>query len=251
MQLVLTLPDGGDVKEWLRRRGTAGVLAIAIELLVIAALLTLGRAQLVPKKPEHDLTTFQIMPAAKPAPRPASRATKVTRVKHDSGGAAPKSPTQDQPATPEPKPETPILIPLSAAEMAAADIGHMASASGNGAGDGHTTGRDSGAAYGPGEGPGGERLFDPEWEREPTRAEMVTYMPPGVESGWGMVACKTIPGNRVDNCRSIGESPGSGLSRMLRQAAWQFHVRPPRIGGKPIIGAWVRIKFDLIQGVVK
>lgn len=76
-------------------------------------------------------------------------------------------------------------------------------------------------------------------------------MPANVAEGWGMVACKTIPGNRVENCRSIGESPGSGLSRMLRLASWQFRVRPPRIGGKPIIGAWVRIKFDLIQGVVK
>ena len=250
MQVVLTLPVWGDVKEWLRRRGTPGLIAIAIELLVIAALLTLGRAQLDKKKPDDTLTTFQVMPDAKPAPRPASRATKVTRVKHDSGGAAPKSPTQDQPATPEPVPDPP-LIHLDADQMAAADIGRMASASGSDAGDGRSTGRDSGAASGPGEGPGGERLFNAEWEREPTRAEMVTYMPPNVAEGWGMVACKTIPGNRVENCRSIGESPGSGLSRMLRLAAWQFHVRPPRIGGKPQIGAWVRIKFDLIQGVVK
>ncbi|MDB5708737.1 MAG: hypothetical protein JWL96_807, partial [Sphingomonas bacterium] len=85
MQVVLTFPAWGDVKEWLRRRGTAGLLAIVIELLVIAALLTLGRAQLEKKKREDTLTTFQVMPAAKPAPRPASRATKVTRVKHDSG----------------------------------------------------------------------------------------------------------------------------------------------------------------------
>ncbi|MDH7974215.1 hypothetical protein QH494_18660 [Sphingomonas sp. AR_OL41] len=235
----------------LRGRAVAMVLAIGIELLVVAALLTLGHYQREAQKRDEKLATFQVLPEAKLAPRPASRATKVTKVKHDSGGAAPKSPTQDKPATPEPKPETPLFIPLSKDEMAAADIGRMASASGNDAGDGRSTGRDSGAAYGPGEGPGGERLFNAEWEREPTRAEMVTYMPAGVETGWGMVACKTIPGNRVENCRSIGESPGSGLSRMLRQAAWQFHVRPPRIGGKPQIGAWVRIKFDLIRGVVK
>eukprot|EP01035_Chromulina_nebulosa_P003502 gene3502-4778_t len=163
MQIVLTVPDWEDVKEWLRRRGAAGLLAIAIELLVVAALLTLGRAQLEPKKREDKLTTFQITPDAKPAPRPASRATKVTKVKHDSGGAAPKSPTQDTPATPEPKPETPLFIPLSKDEMAAAEIGRMASASGSDAGDGRSTGRDSGAAYGPGEGPGGERLFNAEW----------------------------------------------------------------------------------------
>ena len=251
MRLALHSLSPSRLSERFKGRAAGAVLAIAIELLVIAALLTLGRGYLQPKKPEDKLATFQVLPEAKPAPRPASRATKVTRVKHDSGGAAPKSPTQEKPATPEPKPETPLFIPLSKEEMAAADIGRMASASGNDAGDGRSTGRDSGAAYGPGEGPGGERLFNAEWEREPTRAEMVTYMPPNVETGWGMVACKTIPGNRVDNCRSIGESPGSGLARMLRLAAWQFHVRPPRIGWKPQIGAWVRIKFDLIEGVQK
>lgn len=251
MQIVLTLPDWEDVKEWLRRRGTAGVIAIAIELLVLAALLTLGRAQLEPKKPEEKLTAFQMMPDAKPAPRPASRATKVTRVKHDSGGSAPKAPTHDVPAAPEPKPETPLFIPLSKEEMAAADIGHMASAGGDDTGDGHSTGRHSGATYGPGAGPGGERLYAGDWVRLPTPAEIQPYMPTRLETGWGAVACKTAPDNRVENCRSISESPGSGLSRTLRLAAWQFRLRPPRVGNKPLIGVWVPIYFDLKVGFKK
>jgi protein TonB len=244
MRLALHSLSPSRLSERFKGRAAGAVLAIAIELLVIAALLTLGRGYLQPKKPEDKLATFQVLPEAKPAPRPASRATKVTRVKHDSGGAAPKAPTQEQTATPEPKPETPLFIPLSKEEMAAADIGRMASASGNDAGDGRSTGRDSGAAYGPGEGPGGERAYEGDWVRLPTPAEIGPYLPANLESGEALIVCRAIPGNRVDNCRSLSETPGSGLGRALRLAAWQFHIRPTRIGSKFLVGQWVLIHWD-------
>jgi hypothetical protein len=104
-----------------------------------------------------------------------------------------------------------------------------------------------------GEGPGGAKVYQAEWYREPTDAEINGYLPRNLrQSGWGLIICRTIADYHVEDCRELGEWPhGSGLARSMRQAAWQFRVRPTRIGGKPQIGTWVRIRFDLTQGFKK
>ena len=137
------------------------------------------------------------------------------------------------------------FIALDRAEMASADIGRMHSAARAAAGTG-----DDGAAgggSGAGDGPGGARLFNAEWVREPTDAELAGYFPHGRQPGqWAVIACRTIEHFHVEDCRELEESPaGSGLARAIRQAAWQFLVRPPRMEGKPILGAWVRIRIDI------
>ncbi|MEL0253514.1 MAG: hypothetical protein VW935_16465, partial [Novosphingobium sp.] len=89
-------------------------------------------------------------------------------------------------------------------------------------------------------------LYAAQWYREPTDAEIGPYMPPRRTNGdWAMIACKTVEKYHVEDCQELGESPpGSGLARAIRQASWQFLVRPPRVNGKPQIGEWVRIRFD-------
>jgi protein TonB len=134
---------------------------------------------------------------------------------------------------------------MNSADMAASDISKMHGDSGAGDSAG---GNNGGAAYGPGAGPGGARLFNAEWYREPRDAELAHYLPPAEPGAWADIACKTIEAYHVENCRSLGESPpGSGLARGLREAAWQFLVRPPRVNGKAQIGAWVRIHFDFTR----
>ncbi len=138
------------------------------------------------------------------------------------------------------------FIELSKQDYAAADIRKMKRAEGGGqagAGGGNE------GAEGKGDGPGGVRLHNAQWYREPTDAEMAPYMPRNRMPGeWAMIACKTIEKYHVEDCQELGESPvGSGLARALRQASWQFLVRPPRINGKPQVGEWVRIRFDFTR----
>jgi protein TonB len=65
------------------------------------------------------------------------------------------------------------------------------------------------------------------------------------------VACKTIPDNRVDDCIELDQYPhGSHLAAAVRQAAWQFRVRPPRKNGKPLIGSWVQIRIDYEHTII-
>jgi protein TonB len=127
-------------------------------------------------------------------------------------------------------------IEMSKADMAASDIGKMPKgAGGSAAGDSEQVGR----------APNGEILYAAEWARHPTNAELGGYLPRNAPDGWGLVACRTAEGNRVEDCIELGQSPrGSRLASAVRQAAWQFRVRPPRKNGRPLIGSWVQIRID-------
>jgi protein TonB len=226
-----------------RRRAIAFLLAVVTNGLIVLMLLRLAAFPPRATDVKTQLITLQLQ--KEPAEVPA-RTRAVTR--KPSGGAPPRPPVP----APVPVPTAPAgplqMVIVSRDVFAASDIAHFpkrqagppaeAGIAGSGGG--------SGGATGPGEGPGGERLYDADWYRKPTHAELATYLPAGVATGWGMIVCQTVAQYRVDNCRELGDWPqGSGLARAVRQAAWQFRVRPPRVGGHPIIGAWVRIKIDV------
>ncbi len=220
----------------LRRRGPALLLALVFETLFLLALLRLVLPPAPkPVEPALAVLPLQAGPTAR-ASAPHSRA------------AAKRAQDQPKPAkrTPPPVLKAPsnAFVQVTPEDYQAGDISKLPSPS-----DGAGAGKESAAAYGPGEGPGGAPLYNAEWYREPTDGELALYLPNERPPGsWGMIACRTIEKYHVDDCRSMGESPpGSGLAKALRLASWQFLVRPPRVGDKLLIGAWVRIRFDFTK----
>ncbi|WP_247594786.1 hypothetical protein [Sphingopyxis sp. PAMC25046] len=93
--------------------------------------------------------------------------------------------------------------------------------------------------------PNGEPLYAAAWYREPSDDELRGYLSTASGPGWGLIACRTAPDYRVEDCVGLDEYPyGSQINRAVLAAAWQFQVRPPRIGGRPMVGSWVRIRID-------
>lgn len=222
----------------LARRTIALLVVLAIHALLVAVLLLLAPA--APPEPPAEPSVFVLLPptpkaASKPAARPAPR--------RKSAPATPRPATTPLPPRPEPPPE-PKLFDKQLFD--AVDIARLPNQRAETAPGVAETEADSESAYGPGEGPNGERLFNAEWQREPTDAELAFYLPRSRPPGsWAIIACRTAPRFRVEDCRILGESPpGSRLASGVAEAAWQFRVLPPRIGGRPLVGAWVRIRID-------
>ena len=93
--------------------------------------------------------------------------------------------------------------------------------------------------------PNGEPLYAAAWYREPRDDELRAYLSTARGPGWGLIACRTAPDYRVEDCVGLTEYPeGSQINRAVLAAAWEFKVRPPRLGGRPLVGSWVRIRID-------
>jgi protein TonB len=225
-----SVPSYGETPA--RRRLSGFGLALGINLLVLLAFLTLGVRSL-PQRPSGAIVV-NLIPDANEAesdgqtqrPAPAKEQVQAKEPPRPLPPAPPRLPVTNDAPLP--------WIEISRADMIAGDIGRLPKRAA-GAGDSEEVGR----------APNGELLYAAEWARRPTNAELRGYIPPNAPDGWGMVACKTIPENRVDECIELGQSPlGSRLASAVRQAAWQFRVRPPRRNGRPMIGVWVRIRID-------
>ena len=220
-------------------------LALAIEILLLLAFFTLNfRETPRPEFAGGRLTTFDVSADSEQDRSTSSKKKEVAKT-------APTSPPRPVPPVPAPKielPERPLqMIEVTRETFVASDIAKLGTAAnGRQSGSQLAAGRAPGDSAIVGTAPNGEPLYAAEWYREPTNQELSTYMPRRMPEGggWGMVACRTAERYRVTDCVELGQAPsGSHLAGAVRQAAWQFLVRPPRVGGKPMIGEWVRIRI--------
>ncbi|MFM6831784.1 MAG: hypothetical protein ACKOVA_15820 [Novosphingobium sp.] len=237
-------PDTDGYRASTRSRIASFVLALVTSALVFVIMIRMGAFTQFGEPGGARLVAIDLGTEAEEGAKDSAQPEK-TEQKSDSTTAEVQTPPVVPPRVPIPgKVQWPEgFIELSSKDYAAADITKMKR--GSGSSDAGTAGGNAGGE-GAGEGPGGVRLYNAQWYREPTDAEMAPYMPRNRMPGeWAMIACRTIEKFHVEDCQELGESPpGSGLARALRQASWQFLVRPPRVNGKSQVGEWVRIRFD-------
>ena len=232
-----------------RSRIVSAALSLGIAALIVLALLRISG--ILPPADFGDgrpLSTFDVRAAGTSTQRPTREKPRQQQTRKATANERPPTPrvTPDVPQPPAPTP--PLVLPgvmiLSRADFAASDVGRIKGTAPARADDSDAATQSADAAP-ISRGPGNAPVYAGDWVRRPTPAEMHPYLSKRARTGIGVILCRTAPRNRVDDCREVGETPpGTGLAGTARQAAFQFLIRPPTVGGKPIIGAWVQITYD-------
>ena len=222
------------------RRTLAISLAVLITALLLVMLFSFGLGKPPGAKQERvSVVSLSAAEAGKESPEPSK--SKPERTREQS------QPTPEKPLPPKPReplPPPPITPP--AAPPLAPPPSPPSPPSGRVYGPPDTGGspasRDSERV---GTAPNGEPLYAASWYREPSDDELRGYLSTASGPGWGLIACRTAPDYRVEDCVGLDEYPtGSQINRAVLAAAWQFRVRPPRLGGRTLVGSWVRIRID-------
>jgi periplasmic protein TonB len=238
--LAYQVPSPADHPPF-RQRASGLALALGVNLVLLLVLLGLGVRPPALRTASRGVVV-DLIPESAPAPARQTRSNVAEKEQpRTETKPVPKPPPITLPAKPTIQPDPSVdMIEMSKDEYAAADIRNLpkSAVGAGGADDSEAVGR----------GPNGEVLYAAEWARHPTDAELDGYVPANAPDGWGLIACKTIAGNRVEDCIELDQYPrGSHLASAVRQAAWQFRVRPPRKNGRTMVGEWVQIRIDYIH----
>ena len=231
-----------------RRRIGGFALAIAIETALFLALLTLGVSDASDKEAAEALTTVDFSPeppAPEQPPEPDAPA-KPSALPRPAPQPRPDQPERENPVLPIPVPPPAAVLPVSKNEVPVAQppkIKAVVRDDAQGPSGPPNTAR-SGDSERVGTRANGEPVYRARWYREPTDDELRGYLSTASGPGWAIITCRTVPGFRVEDCELENEYPdGAQIGRAVLAAAWQFKVRPPQIGGRVLVGEWVRIRI--------
>lgn len=232
-------------------RRTLGIgLTLLIEALMLLLLLSLGRER-VPgvKDGSPTVITFTAEEVSEDAPEPRPEPERQAEERPASQRPDPERPQPPHPAEPAVAPP-PVAILPSQYQLPPSSANPRNPV---------RPAPPAGPVYGPqdrrspamrdtervGTAPNGEPLYAAEWYREPAADMMRSYLSTARGPGWGLIACRTAPDYRVEDCVGLSEYPeGSQITRSALAAAWEFRVRPPRRGGQVLVGSWVRIRIE-------
>lgn len=238
-----------------RKRRLLGLgLAITIEALIIALLFLIGARFAGSGKEAADDSRLEAVTFALPEPAeeaPPEPPSEARTQPAQNTPPVPQPPAERAIAEPERPPPPIISNPVPAPEPSAAPAPAAPAPAPRPAAPPRNYGPvDTGPQGEPdsqrvGTAPNGEPLYAAKWYREPTRQELAGYLSTATAPSAALIACRTVPDWRVEDCQLISEAPpGSNIGRAVLAAAWQFKVRPARIGGRSQVGSWVRIRID-------
>ncbi|WP_245806048.1 hypothetical protein [Erythrobacter donghaensis] len=240
------------------RKLTSLAIALALEALILLLLLTLGTQFAGEPDEKVVITEFAastVTPSAEPetetepeqqaespdsAPQPTPdqalpQPEQPFASPFDTNPRPAPSPTPQPEARPDPKPSASPSPKIGAKVRQGQSYGPADTGDPRRAGDSQQVGT----------APNGEPLYAARWYREPTDQELAGYLSTASGPGYALIACKTVTGYYVEDCQLLSEAPqGAQIGRAVMAAAWQFRVRPARIGGREQFGSWVRIRID-------
>lgn len=249
-------PTWGDrLRGRLGERAVALILSLAIEAVLILAILSLGQMSSTEPHPAGgNLVSVSFEPdKAEQAATKSAPAAEIARAA--SQQVVPLPADQHSTAAIVPHPVvTPSTAPRPFIEMAGGlDISKLPRQAGPSSPAGPQkkmfgppgSGASAGDSKRVGTAPNGQPMYAAAWYREPYPDELAGYLSTADGPGWALIACRTAPQWRVEDCVALDEYPtGSNMARAVLAAAWQFQVRPPQIGGVYKVGEWVRIRID-------
>lgn len=233
------------------RQLAAVLLTLLVEGLLVLALLSLGLTDREPpRKTSPNLVSVEMRPPAQEAPEKAPAKSSPAKQSIQQPRQLAQPLPQPVPLAPTPAVKPPAFIVPTTNPLANLDIsklprspsgppapgrGPMGPANFGVAGDSKRVGS----------APNGQPMYAASWYREPYDDELQGYLSTASGPGWALIACRTAPNFRVEDCVGLDEYPaGSQMLRSVLAAAWQFQVRPPRVGGVSQVGSWVRIRID-------